>query len=121
MVQLRRHAGQPSLRELERRAGPGWLPRSTLHAVLQGRSFPSRAHLLAFVAACGLPARNVRAWMLAWDRALDAQRAGRPDGLAVVGSDRFAAGEDVFRRVLEAKFQRDPPHRVITRFLQAEG
>jgi hypothetical protein len=76
MKSLRVQAGRLSLRELERLAGPGKLPRSTLHTVLSGGSRPSLSHLCAFVAACGVAPGQRHEWVHAWTRA-NAQRRGR--------------------------------------------
>jgi transcriptional regulator with XRE-family HTH domain len=71
MTELRRKAGNPSLRELERNAGQhSELPRSSLSRVLRKQAVPSRDLLKAFVRACGvLGTAQHRAWEAAWSRA----------------------------------------------------
>jgi hypothetical protein len=73
MVQLRAREGQPSLAELQRRAGltPDGrprLPKSSLGAVLRGGAVPTRHHIIAFAEAMGLSRRKVEEWGKAWDR-----------------------------------------------------
>ncbi|MGW4896311.1 helix-turn-helix domain-containing protein [Kitasatospora sp. NPDC004240] len=74
LVELRARHGQPSLRELEKRAGRRGdgapvLPRSTLSAVLRGRAVPGRRHVAALVRALGVSATLTAAWAGAWERA----------------------------------------------------
>lgn len=73
MVQLRAHEGQPSLAELQKRAGKTpdgrhRLPKSSLSAVLRGEAIPTRGHVTAFTQALGLLRRRVSEWERAWDR-----------------------------------------------------
>ncbi|OKJ52727.1 helix-turn-helix domain-containing protein [Streptomyces sp. CB02261] len=73
MVQLRARDGQPSLAELQKRAGltPDGrprLPKSSLGAVLRGDAVPTRHHIIAFAEAMGLSRRKVEDWGKAWDR-----------------------------------------------------
>ncbi|MFI8265555.1 helix-turn-helix domain-containing protein [Streptomyces sp. NPDC085665] len=84
MRELRLRAGNPSLRELEKRATPAsgtvtLLPRSTLSAVLNGTR-PCRRDLLAdFVRACGVTKESeITRWLSAWDR-IEAARTGTAD------------------------------------------
>ncbi|WP_374117015.1 helix-turn-helix transcriptional regulator [Streptomyces sp. MNU76] len=79
MQALRTQAGVLSLRDLERLAGPGKLPRSTLHTILSGESRPSLGHLCAFVAACGIAPAHRHEWVHAWNRA-NAHRWSRRGG-----------------------------------------
>ncbi|MFF8990888.1 helix-turn-helix transcriptional regulator [Streptomyces sp. NPDC014983] len=83
MQALRVQAGLLSLRDLERLAGPGKLPRSTLHTILSGESRPSLAHLWAFVAACGIAPAHRHEWAHAWNRA-NAHRWSRRGGGYVI-------------------------------------
>ncbi|MEU6229726.1 helix-turn-helix domain-containing protein [Streptomyces sp. NPDC047042] len=76
MHQVRLAAGQPSLREMQKRArelGAGPLPRSTVADVLAGLRMPSEELLVAFVQACGHQGQNVAQWQRAWARALNAE------------------------------------------------
>ncbi|MFC8980991.1 helix-turn-helix domain-containing protein [Streptomyces sp. NPDC057411] len=73
MVQLRARDGQPSLAELQRRAGLDSegrhrLPKSSLGAVLRGDAVPTRQHVVAFAEAMGMSRRKVEEWEHAWDR-----------------------------------------------------
>ncbi|MFC8450159.1 helix-turn-helix domain-containing protein [Kitasatospora sp. NPDC057223] len=72
--ELRAKHGQPSLRELEKRAGRRddggpILPKSTLGEILNGRKRPDRSHVLAFATAMGASNTMVQTWGRAWDRA----------------------------------------------------
>ncbi|WP_235459828.1 helix-turn-helix domain-containing protein [Streptomyces olivochromogenes] len=74
MHRVRRAAGQPSLRELQKRArdlGTGPLPRSTLADVLAGLRMPSEDLLIAYVRACGEQGHLLTLWRHAWARAQD--------------------------------------------------
>ncbi|MEU7074202.1 helix-turn-helix transcriptional regulator [Streptomyces narbonensis] len=74
MIQLRAREGQPSLDELQRRAGRApdgrhhLLPKSSLSSVLHGHSIPLRRHITAFTRALGLGEGKVALWERAWDR-----------------------------------------------------
>ncbi|MGW2987536.1 helix-turn-helix domain-containing protein [Streptomyces goshikiensis] len=68
MVELRRRCGQPSLRELDLKAGGmGLLPPSTVSLILRRKARPPRALFLHFVVACDVT--RVSVWADAWDRA----------------------------------------------------
>ncbi|MFI9332600.1 helix-turn-helix domain-containing protein [Kitasatospora sp. NPDC052868] len=74
MIGLRAKGGEPSLEELQKRAGRmsngGWrLPASSLSAVLRSEAVPIRRHVTALVTVMGEAPRTVRAWGEAWDRA----------------------------------------------------
>lgn len=78
MRALRAEAGQPTLRELARRAGTdragrALLPRSTLSRVLAGGTFPRMEFLEAFVKACRLSTANVKDWLEAYTRITQAE------------------------------------------------
>jgi hypothetical protein len=63
--QVRLAAGQPSLRELERRArrmGVGSLPKSTMSDVLAGIRLPTEGHLLTFLRCCGESEFSLERW-----------------------------------------------------------
>ncbi|MER5852895.1 helix-turn-helix transcriptional regulator [Streptomyces sp. NPDC002012] len=85
MVQLRAREGQPSLGELQERAGrmPDGvhhrLPKSSLSAILRGESVPLRRHVTAFAEAMGASRRKVAEWERAWDRV-----SGRDEPQAVM-------------------------------------
>ncbi|MGW2305874.1 helix-turn-helix domain-containing protein [Streptomyces sp. NPDC001809] len=73
MVQLRARDGQPSLAELQQRAGLDCegrhrLPKSSLGAVLRGVAVPTRQHVVAFAETMGVSRRKVEEWERAWDR-----------------------------------------------------
>ncbi|MFF9010881.1 hypothetical protein ACF087_34500 [Streptomyces goshikiensis] len=83
MVHLRARDGQPSLAELQRRAGQApdgryRLPKSSLGAVLRGDAVPTRGHVLAFTEALGMSRRKVGEWGDAWDRIVGEAGAGGP-------------------------------------------
>ncbi|MEU5254605.1 helix-turn-helix domain-containing protein [Streptomyces longwoodensis] len=78
MHRVRLAAGQPSLRELQKRArelGTTPLPRSTVADVLAGLRMPSEDLLVAYVRACGEQGSLIPHWRHAWARA---QGAGLP-------------------------------------------
>lgn len=75
MLDIYRKQGSPTLRALE--GGHGHLPRSTVSRVLQMRTVPNRALLLAFAEACGVHANDLGEWGKAWDRAHDDRRRAR--------------------------------------------
>jgi hypothetical protein len=78
MHQARLAAGQPSLREMEKKArdlGAGPLPRSTVADILAGFRMPSEELLVAYVQACGQHGRRVTLWRNAWARAFSADAA----------------------------------------------
>ncbi|MFD3590112.1 helix-turn-helix domain-containing protein [Streptomyces sp. NPDC058683] len=78
MHRVRLAAGQPSLRELQKRArdlGAGPLPRSTVADVLAGLRMPSEDLLVAYVTACGEQGHLVPLWRHAWARAQDSYLA----------------------------------------------
>ncbi|MFB7241727.1 hypothetical protein CW362_00600 [Streptomyces populi] len=75
MHQARLAAGQPSLREMEKKArdlGAGPLPRSTVADILAGSRMPSEELLVAYVRACGQHGRRIALWRNAWARAFSA-------------------------------------------------
>lgn len=81
MKDMYRENGNPTLRELEKRAyidaknKVSLLPRSTVGAVLRGR-MPSKELLLNFVRYCGdVPESRIQEWEDAWDR-VDAYNRG---------------------------------------------
>ncbi|MGW2642787.1 helix-turn-helix domain-containing protein [Streptomyces sp. NPDC001348] len=78
MHRVRLAAGQPSLRELQRRArdmGTAPLPRSTVADVLAGVRMPSEDLLIAYVRACGEQGHLLNLWRHAWARAQGADMA----------------------------------------------
>lgn len=78
MHQARLAAGQPSLREMEKKArdlGAGPLPRSTVADILAGFRMPSEELLVAYVQACGQRGRRLTLWRNAWARAFGADAA----------------------------------------------
>ncbi|RKE02891.1 helix-turn-helix transcriptional regulator [Streptomyces sp. TLI_171] len=84
MIEARARAGQPSLAELQQRAGrtpdgrANRLPASSLSAILRRRLPPRRDHVTAFTQALHLKPAAVADWEAAWDRAMDrTRRAGR--------------------------------------------
>ena len=93
------HAGEPSLRDLEKRTvhAGGQLPdtrlervrlgRSTLSKVLRGEHFPSKAFLLTFVEVCGIDLQSDHRWAKSWDR-LTIQRKLEPEHRAEVAQTR---------------------------------
>jgi transcriptional regulator with XRE-family HTH domain len=73
MLDVRLAAGEPSLRELERRARvAGWpaIPRSSVADLLAGFRLPTEDQLISFVRACGQPAETVGQWRAAWHRSM---------------------------------------------------
>ncbi|MCX5555810.1 helix-turn-helix transcriptional regulator [Streptomyces sp. NBC_00038] len=78
MHRVRLAAGQPSLREMQKRArdlGTGPLPRSTVADVLAGVRMPSEELLVAYVRACGQHGHHLTLWRHAWARALGSDAA----------------------------------------------
>ncbi|MER6393674.1 helix-turn-helix transcriptional regulator [Streptomyces sp. NPDC001523] len=83
MVHLRARDGQPSLAELQRRAGQAQdgrhrLPKSSLGAVLRGDAVPTRGHVVAFAHALGMSRRKTAEWGNAWDRIVGEAGAEAP-------------------------------------------
>jgi hypothetical protein len=71
MHRVRLKAGQPSLRELERRArwmGSDPLPKSTVSDILAGVRLPNRQQLMIYLRCCGLPEPELGDWSTAHDR-----------------------------------------------------
>jgi transcriptional regulator with XRE-family HTH domain len=71
MHRVRLKAGQPSLRELERRArwmGADPLPKSTVSDILAGVRLPNRRQLMIYLRCCGLPEPEIGNWSTAHDR-----------------------------------------------------
>lgn len=70
-------AGEPTLRELENRAGPGRLPRSSVSDALRRADRLPKVDLLAeFVKACGAGAA-LPVWLAARQRLREQQASGR--------------------------------------------
>jgi hypothetical protein len=92
---LRLRAGNPALREIERRAQQRGrlLPRSTLAAVLAGDRPPRRDLLLVLIRVLGVPETEIPMWVAGWERIVE----GRPDRQAgqlshtAANTDRFDA------------------------------
>ncbi|MFH8789167.1 helix-turn-helix domain-containing protein [Streptomyces roseoverticillatus] len=62
-----RRAGSPSVREMERHAGPGRLPHSTAHAIIRARTVPKYVlSYIAFLEACEITGRALIPWFAAW-------------------------------------------------------
>lgn len=82
---LRLHAGNPALREIERRAQQRGrqLPRSTLAAVLAGDRPPRREVLLALLRVLGVPDSEIPGWVAGWERVVD-----RRDQMVAAPTDR---------------------------------
>lgn len=62
-------AGALPLREMDRRAQHGRLPRNTLSRMLNGGTMLKRDQLKAFLEVCEVPEREHPDWLEAWDRA----------------------------------------------------
>ncbi|WP_406472593.1 helix-turn-helix domain-containing protein [Streptomyces platensis] len=62
-------AGALPLREMERRAGYGRLPRTTLGRMLNGGTMLKRDQLTAFLEVCEVPVKDYPDWLDAWERA----------------------------------------------------
>jgi transcriptional regulator with XRE-family HTH domain len=77
MAAYRLRAGEPSLRDMNRRAR-GKLPPSTMSRVVRGEAHPSRSHFLAFMSACDVPDAALSAWGEAWDRASQGTQHHQP-------------------------------------------
>ncbi|MGI5451328.1 helix-turn-helix domain-containing protein [Streptomyces sp. CA-243310] len=83
MVHLRARDGQPSLAQLQQRAGQNQdgrhrLPKSSLGAVLRGDAVPTRGHVVAFAHALGMSRRKTEEWGKAWDRIIGEAGAEAP-------------------------------------------
>jgi hypothetical protein len=88
---LRQHAGQPSYRELAKRAH---YSDTTLSVAAAGTALPSLEVTLAFVAACG---GDVEEWSRRW-HAVDAELGAAPPAATVSVPAAPAAGEPIPRR-----------------------
>jgi transcriptional regulator with XRE-family HTH domain len=64
-------AGAMPLREMERRAGLGRLPRSTMRRMLDGATMLNKDQLLAFLTVCDVPEREHQNWLDALSRVWD--------------------------------------------------
>lgn len=62
-------AGALPLREMDRRAQHGRLPRNTLSRMLNGGTMLKRDQLKAFLEVCEVPEKEHPDWLEAWDRA----------------------------------------------------
>lgn len=62
-------AGALPLREMDRRAKHGRLPRNTLSRMLNGGTMLKRDQLTAFLEVCEVPEKDYPDWLEAWDRA----------------------------------------------------
>ncbi|MEU6535717.1 helix-turn-helix transcriptional regulator [Streptomyces sp. NPDC047000] len=94
--QLRRRAGDPSYRELARRAN---YSQSVLSTAASGRKLPSREVTLAYAAACG---GDTAEWERRWTATARAM-ASRPAGGAAgrtAAADQTAAGRTTMSTVL---------------------
>ncbi|MGW1878740.1 helix-turn-helix domain-containing protein [Streptomyces sp. NPDC001975] len=64
-----RMAGRPHIREMERHAGPGRLPRNTAHSIIKGRALPKEVRTyIAFLEECEITGRDLLPWFAAWAR-----------------------------------------------------
>ncbi|NUK20181.1 XRE family transcriptional regulator [Streptomyces lunaelactis] len=79
MRALRAEHDDPSLRDLERRAGTGMLPRTTLNEALRGTTRPRKEVVLTFVRALRVSEDAAKSWAAAWDRADQNHRAPQAD------------------------------------------
>jgi transcriptional regulator with XRE-family HTH domain len=64
-------AGAMPLRDMERRAGLGRLPRSTMRRMLDGTTMLSKDQMLAFLTVCDVPEREHQDWLDALSRVWD--------------------------------------------------
>ncbi|MFI9311143.1 helix-turn-helix domain-containing protein [Streptomyces triculaminicus] len=70
-----RHAGRPPVRDMERRAGPGRLSRSTAHAMITARTIPKDIRTyLAFLETCEITGHALTPWFTAWAKAFGPER-----------------------------------------------
>ncbi|MFF4756944.1 hypothetical protein ACWD5R_45450 [Streptomyces sp. NPDC002514] len=127
MKRMRREHGNPTLRELEKRAyidlknKVSLLPRSTVGAVLRGR-MPAKNLLLSFVRYCGnIPESQLQGWEDAWERA-NAFRKGELRTTAAEMPEELARVQDELKRTREqleqattelARTARQKPMRVV--------
>jgi exopolysaccharide biosynthesis polyprenyl glycosylphosphotransferase len=101
LKQLRLWAAEPSLAELNRRAGGhNILPPSTVHDMLNKERFPRLELMLAFVRACGLDDDQAAVWQAAWERI----EAKEDDALAAAAPP----SEAQLGQVLQAKPEPEP-------------
>ncbi|MFC9948518.1 MULTISPECIES: helix-turn-helix domain-containing protein [Streptomyces] len=61
-------AGAMPLREMERRAGLGRLPRTTVRRMLDGATMLNQEQLRSFLMVCDVPERDHQDWLDAWTR-----------------------------------------------------
>ncbi|MEU7206092.1 helix-turn-helix transcriptional regulator [Streptomyces sp. NPDC045470] len=89
-----RQAGRPPLRMMEARAREGLLPRSSAHAIVNGRALPTDIRqYLAFLGACGINDLAFLPWFAAWLRVRDNPRFDR---YRVLRSTHPTAAERLF-------------------------
>ncbi|NEA21747.1 hypothetical protein [Actinomadura bangladeshensis] len=93
--QLQILADRPSLRDLERWAFKQGrtLAKSTVADMLSGKRLPTRAALLTFVEACGVPADQLAPWKRTWGRIALAED-GRPSPTAELAEARRQAEQE---------------------------
>lgn len=68
---LHARADSPSLRDLSKWStvnGRPTLAKTTVSEMLAGKRLPRKGVLLAFVEACGIPAKDIEPWQRAWER-----------------------------------------------------
>ncbi|NGO79510.1 helix-turn-helix domain-containing protein [Streptomyces sp. YC504] len=65
--------------EMERRAGLGRLPRSTVQRMLRGRATLELAQFMIFLEICGIPERELPVWRQTWMRAWRYRARESPD------------------------------------------
>ena len=101
LQQLRIWAGNPSLRDLERRSP--LLRRSTVSDLLNGKRQPRLEVVRAFVGACDLDERACNRWAIAWRQATRAQ-AGIPPIPPRVPPAKMASSSGLPRNIWDQWF-----------------
>jgi hypothetical protein len=79
---VRRLADNPSLRTLETKTKHDETPlsKTTVGEMLKGVRFPSRAVMVSFLRACGVPKDAMEPWVRAWTRIVSSAQEPAPGG-----------------------------------------
>jgi dTMP kinase len=108
---LHTRADQPSLRKLERWAVTHSRPslsRTQVSEMLAGKRWPTKAMMLAFVEACGVPSDGLSRWRTAWERIASARadQAATPAGLDPSADNLLRSAEErASKMISEAEFK----------------
>ncbi|WP_406359341.1 helix-turn-helix transcriptional regulator [Streptomyces sp. NBC_00715] len=89
-------AGAMPLREMERRAGLGRLPRTTVRRMFNGTTMLDQEQLRSFLRVCDVPERDHQDWLDAWTRVWKRETVNErthraEDGSWVIDGQRYHA------------------------------